>query len=186
MFQQLVPLLRQRSVLLTVTLLEEDQIRVNVIPKRLADSENTALTTPMSLTGTAEELDTQLPAALVSYVASHLDLKNTLEKAREEMAAAGKAAQEEARNKSKSVKKISDAATKAKLSEASDAEQREEAKVPAPPSLPGLFDAPVAAPAAIPAPSEPAPSAIDVDEESELLAEISEAEHNDDHADEAA
>ena len=42
MFQQLVPLLRQRSVLLTVTLLEEDQIRVNVIPKRLADSENTA------------------------------------------------------------------------------------------------------------------------------------------------
>jgi hypothetical protein len=30
------------------------------------------------------------------------------------------------------------------------------------------------------------PSAIDVDEESELLAEISEAEHNDDHADEAA
>ena len=89
MFQQLVPLLRQRSVLLTVTLLEEDQVRVNVMPKKLADSENTALTTPMSFTGTAEELDTQLPSALVSYVASHLELKSTLEKAKEEMAAAG-------------------------------------------------------------------------------------------------
>jgi hypothetical protein len=50
MFQQLVPLLRQRSVLLTVTSLEEDQIRVNVLPKKLADGENAALTTPMSFT----------------------------------------------------------------------------------------------------------------------------------------
>ena len=56
--------------------LEADQVRVNVMPKKLADSENTALTTPMSFTGTAEELDTQLPGALVSYVASHLELKN--------------------------------------------------------------------------------------------------------------
>jgi PRTRC genetic system protein E len=182
MFQQLVPLLRQRSVLLTLTLLEEDQIRVNVIPKRLADSENTALATPMSFTGTAEELDTQLPSALVSYVASHLDLKNTLEKAKEEMAAAAKAAQEEARNKSKSVKKASDAVTKARPTDAKEAEKQEETKVPAPPGLPGLFDAPVAAPAAIPAPSP----ATDVDEERELLAEISEAEQNDDDADEAA
>ena len=56
MFQQLVPLLRQRSVLLTVTSLEEDhQIRVNVLPKKLADGENAALTTPMSFTGTAAE-----------------------------------------------------------------------------------------------------------------------------------
>jgi PRTRC genetic system protein E len=183
MFQQLVPLLRQRSVLFTVTLLEADQVRVNVMPKKLADSENTALTTPMSFTGTAEELDTQLPAALVSYVACHLDLKNTLEKAREEMAAAAKAAQEEARIKSKSVKKASDTATKAKLSEASDVEQREETKIPAPPSLPGLFDAPAAV---APAPSGPAPSPTDIDEENELLAEISEAEHNDDDADEVA
>jgi hypothetical protein len=35
MFQQLVPLLRQRSVLLTVASLEDDQIRVNVTPKKL-------------------------------------------------------------------------------------------------------------------------------------------------------
>ena len=52
MFQQLVPLLRQRSVLLTVTSLEDDQIRVNVMPKKLKEGENSALTTPMSFTGT--------------------------------------------------------------------------------------------------------------------------------------
>jgi PRTRC genetic system protein E len=184
MFQQLVPLLRQRSVLLTVTLLEEDQVRVNVMPKELADSENTALTTPMSFTGTAEELDTQLPAALVSYVASHLDLKNTLEKAKEEMAVAAKAAQEEARNKSKSVKKASDTTTKTKPTEEKEAEKKEETQVPAPSSLPGLFDAPASA--ATPALSGTTPSATDVDEESELLAEMSEAEQNDDDADEAA
>ena len=182
MFQQLVPLLRQRSVLFTVTLLEGDQIRVNVIPKKLADSENTALTTPISFTGTAEELDTQLPSALVYYVASHLDLKNTLEKAKEEMAAAAKAAQEEARNKSKSLKKISDTVTKAKPAEENEPEKNEGTNVPTLPNVPGLFDAPVAAPAAIPAPSP----ATDVDEERELLAEISEAEQNDDDADEAA
>ena len=45
MFQQLVPLLRQRSVLLKATSLEEDQIRVNVLPKMLAEGENAALTT---------------------------------------------------------------------------------------------------------------------------------------------
>jgi PRTRC genetic system protein E len=78
MFQQLVPLLRQRSVLLTVTALEEDQICVNVLPKKLADGENAALTTPMRFTGTAAELDAQLPEAIVSFVASHLGLKKRL------------------------------------------------------------------------------------------------------------
>jgi len=66
MFQQLVSLLSQRSVLLTVTSLEDDQIRVNVIPKKLKEGENSALTTPMSFTGTAVELDEQLPQLATS------------------------------------------------------------------------------------------------------------------------
>ena len=116
MFQQLVPLLRQRSVLLTVTSLEDDQIRVNVIPKKLKDGENSALTTPMSFTGTADELDAQLPDAIVSFVASHLELRNTLARAREEMDTAAKTAQEEARNKAKNNKKTSsEPARKAEL-----------------------------------------------------------------------
>jgi PRTRC genetic system protein E len=188
MFQQLVPLLRQRSVLLTVTLVEDDHVRVNVIPKKLAEGENNALTTPMSFTGTAEELDAELPVAISSFVASHLQLKNTLEKAKEEMASAVKAAQEEARNKAKNAKKGNDTAAKATATEKKDAEKKEEeTKAPAPPSLPGLFDAPAAA-AAPPAPVsvKAASSAVEADEERELLAEISEDEGNDDATKEAA
>jgi PRTRC genetic system protein E len=179
----------QRSVLLTVTLVEDDQVRVNVMPKKLADSENNALTTPMSFTGTAPELDEQLPAAIGSFVASHRQLKNTLEKAKEEMAAAAKAAQEEARNKAKSAKNGNDTAAKATATEKKDAENKEEEETKAPTSLSllGLFDAPAAA-AAPPAPVsvKPVSSAVETDEERELLTEISEDECDDDDTREAA
>src|ERR1700733_4822619 len=92
MFKELAPYLRQRAVLLTVTRLEDDQISVNIIPKKLQDSENTALTTPFKLTGTAEELDRDLPSSIVDFVAAHLQLKSTLERAKAEKVAAGKAA----------------------------------------------------------------------------------------------
>ena len=160
MFQQLVPLLRQRSVLLTVTALEEDQIRVNVLPKKLADGENAALTTPMSFTGTAAELDAQLPDAIVSFVASHLELKNTLDRAKEEMAAAAKAAQDEAKNKSKTAKKAAPAAEPVK---------KDEQKAAEPPKAPSLFDMPA------PVSARPTPPA-DSDEEAEILAEMNQDE----------
>ena len=101
MFRELAPLLRQRAVLLTVTHLEEDQIRVNVLPKQVGAGENTALTTPLSITGTAAELDEQLPQALVQFVGKHLELKNTIESAKAEMDAAAKLAKEEAKSKTK-------------------------------------------------------------------------------------
>jgi PRTRC genetic system protein E len=69
MFKELVPVLRDRAVLLTVTLVEADQIRVNIVPKKLKDGDNDALTTPLSVTGTAEELDAQLAPTLVGYPA---------------------------------------------------------------------------------------------------------------------
>ncbi len=160
MFQQLVPLLRQRSVLLTVTSLEEDQIRVNVLPKKLADGENAALTTPMSFTGTAAELDAQLTDAIVSFVASHLELKNTLDRAKEEMATAAKAAQDEARNKSKTAKKTPPVAASPKKDEQIQTE---------PPTARGLFDMPA------PVGARNTPTS-DPDEEAEILAEIKQDE----------
>jgi PRTRC genetic system protein E len=161
MFQQLIPLLRQRSVLLTVTALEHDQIRVNVLPKKLAEGENTALTTPMSFTGTAQELDAQLPGAIVSFVSSYLELKNALDRAKEEMAAAAKLAQEEARNKSKAAKKPAPVAAPVK---------QEEPKMAEPPKALGLFDM-----------SAPATSvAGDDDSEAEILDEIAEDGETDD------
>lgn len=101
MFKELTPYLRQRAVLLTVIHLEEDQIRVNVIPQKIKDSENAALTTPLTVTGTAEELDRDLPTTLVSFVGAHLGLKNKRDRVKEEMDAAAKAAHSAARSKSR-------------------------------------------------------------------------------------
>jgi PRTRC genetic system protein E len=103
MFKELAPYLRQRAVLLTVTHLEEDQIRVNIIPKKIKDGENSALTTPLTVTGTAEELDWDLPSTIVSFVSAHLQLKNTLDRAQADMDAAAKAATAEANAKKKAV-----------------------------------------------------------------------------------
>ena len=160
MFKELAPYLRQRAVLLTVTRLEEDQIRVNVIPQKLKDGENAALTTPITVTGTAEELDRDLPATLVDFVASHLQLKNTLDRAKSEMDAAAKAAQAEARAKSK----ISTTKTATKTEPAKPAETPKPAPqpVPEPPRTASLFDAPAE------------PAATEADEEDEILAEASE------------
>ncbi|HEX4165729.1 MAG TPA: PRTRC system protein E [Bryobacteraceae bacterium] len=174
-----MPLLRQRSVLLTVALVENDQVRVNVMPKKMADGENTALTTPMSFTGTAAELDEQLPAAISSFVASHLQLKNTLTRAKEEMDAAAKAAQEEARNKAKHPKKPLNDRTK----EVEPVAKQESKKEPEPPRPRSLFDAPADAQPAIAAAS---PSTVE-SEEDEILTEIAEDDTDDnDRDDEAA
>jgi PRTRC genetic system protein E len=190
MFQQLVQLLRQRSVLLTVTSLEDDQIRVNVIPKKLKEGENSALTTPMSFTGTAAELDEQLPDAIASFVASHLELKNTLARAKEEMDTAAKAAQEEARNKAKNNMKTSSQPAR----KAEPAAKEEPKKEPEPPRLPGLFEttadaspSPATSLASVPAVAAPANAPDkDGDEESDILAEIADRDHDDYTSDEEA
>ncbi|MGA2170727.1 MAG: PRTRC system protein E, partial [Terracidiphilus sp.] len=105
MFKELVPVLRDRAVLLTVTLVDADQIRVNIVPKKLKEGDNDALTTPLSVTGTAEDLDAELSSTIVGFVSSHLQMKNTLEKAKAEMDAASKVAQAEAHAKSKTTAK---------------------------------------------------------------------------------
>jgi len=102
MFNELGPLLRQRTIVMILTRLEGDTIRVNVIPRKLNESENDALTTPLSVAGTAEDLDAELPSALVQFVGAHLELKNTLETAKEQMAAAAKTAKAEVRSKTSS------------------------------------------------------------------------------------
>jgi PRTRC genetic system protein E len=175
MFKELAPYLRQRAVLLTVTRLEDDQISVNIIPKKLQDSENTALTTPFKLTGTAEELDRDLPSSIVDFVASHLQLKSTLDRAKAEMDAAGKAAQAEARAKKQPAKKEPPVAEPAKP--VAVVKPVEPAK-PEPPKTFSLFDAPAVE----------TPAAEDVDDEEEILAETStnDSEDEDEGFDQAA
>jgi hypothetical protein len=108
----------------------------------------------MSFTGTAAELDELLPDSIVSFIAGHLELKNTLARAKEEMDAAAKAAQAEARNKAKNNKRPSSESA-GKVDPAAKEEQNKE---PGPRRSPGLFDHP-AAPQLTPEPKMAAPVA---------------------------
>jgi len=140
MFKELVPILRNRAVLMTATALDDDQIRVNVVPKKMKDGDHDALTTPLSVTGTAEELDAQLGSTLVGFVASHLQMKNALEKAKADMDAATKTAQAEARAKSKTP--ASKTPAKGEPTSAAVVAQSPEPAKPVPAKPASLFDVP--------------------------------------------
>jgi PRTRC genetic system protein E len=152
MFKELLPVLRDRAVLLTLTLVDADQIRVNIVPKKLKDGDNDALTTPLSVTGTAEDLDAELSTTIISFVGSHLQMKNTLEKAKAEMDAASKAAQAEARAKAKTPAKTAPSNTEV-TQNVPTAKPAEPAK-PAPQKPASLFDMPAPATTATVTPAE--------------------------------
>jgi PRTRC genetic system protein E len=183
MFKELGPLLRQRTVVLILTRLEEDTIRVNVIPRKLNDSDNDALTTPLSVAGTAEELDAELPSALVQFVGAHLELKNTLESAKEQMAAAAKTAKAEARSKTapKPVPARAEPAATETKKPADETPKPAESRKLEPARNASLFDiGPAAAAASMPVSN--------ADDEEEILAETADDETVDeiDDLDEAA
>jgi PRTRC genetic system protein E len=122
MFQELMPLIEHRPLSITVAALNAGRIRVNVVPQllekdtkvndkigysnkekiaKVPESAINALTTPLSLTGTPEEIDQSLAQALTQFVESHGRLQHTLDEAREQIADAVKAAEEREKNKSK-------------------------------------------------------------------------------------
>ncbi len=105
MFVELMPVLAGRTVMITIARVDEERIRVNVIPTKASEDENTALSTPVSLTGSPAELDAELGKHLVAYADSHRQLRTTLAEARAQMDAAAKAAQEKARRQAEERKK---------------------------------------------------------------------------------
>jgi PRTRC genetic system protein E len=167
MFKELAPYLRQRAVLLTVTHIEDDQIRVNVIPQKLKDGENAALTTPLTVTGTADELDRELPATLVNFVSAHLELRNTLDRAKAEIDAAAKAAQAEARSKTKTTGKKEP--PKPETTTPTDTPKPAQPVKGESSRTASLFDAP----------ASPSTTTTESDEEGEILAEAAEEVHTD-------
>jgi PRTRC genetic system protein E len=123
MFKELHTLIQHRPLTITVAALGGDRIRVNVVPQSLEsdnkvndkvgfsnkdkiakvpDSAIAALTTPLSLTGTPEEIDAELAQTLSAFTESHTQLQKTVEFATEQIAAAVKDIQERDKNKSKS------------------------------------------------------------------------------------
>ena len=123
MFTELKPLLAKRSLTITVATLKEEQIRVNVVPHPVPEDTKAneqikhqhkseiaeipeeaikALTTPLSLTGTAEEIDTKIATILLEFTESHEQLQATFDRASQEISEAVKAIDERNKNKSKS------------------------------------------------------------------------------------
>ena len=122
MFRELMPLIENRPLSITVAALTGGRIRVNVIPQMLEkdskindkvgysnkdkiakvpESAMHALTIPLSLTGTPEEIDQSLAEALTQFVESHGRLQHTLDEAREQIAEAVRAAEERDKTKGK-------------------------------------------------------------------------------------
>jgi PRTRC genetic system protein E len=100
-FTELMPLLKQRVVMITISDVGEGLLRVNVIPRKLEGSadENGALTVPLSITGKADELDRELPGQLTSFTESVTKTGSNIDELRTQHAAAVKAV--EAENKKK-------------------------------------------------------------------------------------
>jgi PRTRC genetic system protein E len=107
MFTELMPLLKQRVVMITISDIGEGLLRVNVIPRKLEGSadENGALTVPLSITGKAEELDRELPGQLASFTESVTQTGSNLDELRTQHAAAIKAVEAENRKKMDDKKK---------------------------------------------------------------------------------
>ena len=105
MFVELMPLLAGRTVLITVARVDEKTLRVNVIPALAKADDNPALSTPLTYTGSPEELDGDLGKHLAGYVQTHQQTASTLAEAKATMEAAAKAAQEEAKRKADERKK---------------------------------------------------------------------------------
>ena len=79
MFRELMPILEGRALMLTLSCVDESVIRVCVVPKRLKDdSGENALCTPLTVTGTADELDREFAAQLTAYTSAVVKLGSNL------------------------------------------------------------------------------------------------------------
>ena len=101
MFAELMPLLAGRMVCIMASRIDDETIRVIVVPKLTKESENPALSTPLCFTGTPQELDLEFGQQLATYVSTHVVLGSTLAEATAQMEAAAKTAREEAKRKLK-------------------------------------------------------------------------------------
>jgi PRTRC genetic system protein E len=81
-FTELTPLLAERTVLITVAMRDDKTLRVNVIPAVAKADDNPALGTPLTYTGSPEELDAELGKHLAGYVQTHQQTASTLAEAK--------------------------------------------------------------------------------------------------------
>jgi len=101
MFTELLPVLQDTMVTVTISRMDGQLLRVNIIPTRKTDKESTAenaLCTPLTVTATAAELDQDLGRQVVSFSHSYQRSAANIREIEEAHAAAVKAAEEERKN----------------------------------------------------------------------------------------
>jgi len=128
----------------------------SILSQAKAD-ENPALTTPLTCTGSPEELDAELGKHLAGYVQVHQQATSCLAEAKATMEAAAKAAQEEAKRKAEERRKAAQKApdksvpaAPAELASASVGTATEAASTPPSGGAPGLFRTNAPEPASTP------------------------------------
>jgi PRTRC genetic system protein E len=135
MFSELMPMAAERTILITISRLDEKTLCVNFVPK-VNGTENNALATPLCLKGTPDELDQHLVEQVRNYVAHHATMVSDLAEVQREMDEAAKKAREDAR------KRNGKGAEKGKPTEAAAPEPppRTEPSAPTGPTPLSLFD----------------------------------------------
>jgi PRTRC genetic system protein E len=101
MFTELLPVLQDTIVTLTISRIDDQLLRVNIIPKRKTDQESSAengLSTPLTVTATPAELDQDFAWQLLSFSRSYQPSAANIREIEEAHAAAVKAAEEERKN----------------------------------------------------------------------------------------
>jgi PRTRC genetic system protein E len=101
MFTELMPLLKQRVLVVTISHVENETICVSVTPKKRenAPEEDAALTIPLAFTGRADELDREFPTQLAGFTESVIRTGSNLEELKAQHAAAVKAVDAENRKR---------------------------------------------------------------------------------------
>ncbi|MCZ2075506.1 MAG: PRTRC system protein E [Bryobacterales bacterium] len=115
MFTELLPLVKERTLMLTIAGIGDDALRVNLIPQRKTGRENdpgeAAMVSPLTITGTAEELDREFVKQITGFQAALEHLKSNLGEIESAHAAALKAVEEEKKKELNSKKKAAPAAS---------------------------------------------------------------------------
>jgi PRTRC genetic system protein E len=161
MFVELLPILRNRSLMLTLALAGDNAILVNVIPKRLKDgnSGDDALTTPLTVTGTPDELDREFASQLVGFTEAFVKLGSNLAEIEAAHATAVKAVEAEKKKEMENKRKGSISKASSTTPEAKPGPVVKDGKPvfgtkAATAVTPGLFDSPETAAASGESPQE--------------------------------
>jgi PRTRC genetic system protein E len=117
MFTELLPLLKDRTLMLIIAGVSDETLRVNVIPQqRKSGNENdtaeNAITSPLTITGTADELDREFAKQIAGFRGSLDRLKSNLGEIESAHAAALKTVEEERKKELNSKRKASSTSVK--------------------------------------------------------------------------